>query len=130
MGPTISIEFPIFDQNQAGIAASSYQLRQATRRAEALQRLVAKDVVEHYYGLDRIHASLLILENRLLPSTYTSLNYAQEWNHKMHLPFINVLAEQLQQLKFQRRIVQTRKILNDKWGMRQLARLGVSPHLP
>ena len=120
---------PIFDQNQAGIAASSYQLRQAIRRLEALQRLVAKEVVEHYYGLDRIHASLLILENRLLPSTYTSLNYAEEWNRKMQLPFIKVLAGQVHQLKIERRIVQTRKILNDKWRMLQLARLGASPHM-
>ena len=130
IGPAIRIELPIFDQNQAGLAASFYQLRQATRRLEALQRLVAKEVVEHYYGLDRIHASLLILENRLLPSTYTSLNYAQEWNHKMQLPFTKVLAGQVHQLKIQRRIVQTRKILNDKWRMLQLARLGASPHMP
>ena len=60
MRPTISIELTISDQNQAGMAASSYHLRQATRRQEVLQRLVAKEVVEHYYGLDRIHASLLI----------------------------------------------------------------------
>ena len=129
IGPAISIVLPIFDQNQAGIAASSYQLRQAIRRLEALQGLVAKEVVEHYYGLDRIHASLLILENRLLPSTYTSLNYAQEWNHRIQLPFIKVLAGQVHQLKIQRRIVQTRKILNDKWRMLQLARLGASPQM-
>ena len=59
-----------------------------------------------------------------------SVNYAQEWNHKMQLPFITVLAEQTHQLEVQRRIVQTRKILNDKWRMLQLARLGASPHMP
>ncbi len=130
IGPTLSIELPIFDQNQAWIAASSYQLRQAIRRLEALQRLVAKEVVEHYRGLDRMHAALLILENRLLPSTDTSVNYAQEWNHKMQLPFITVLTEQVHQLEVQRRIVQTRKMLNDTWRMLQLARLGASPHMP
>jgi cobalt-zinc-cadmium efflux system outer membrane protein len=130
IGPAVSIELPIFDQNQAGIAASSYHLRQAIRRLEALQRLVAKEVVEYYRGLDRIHAALLILENILLPSTDLSLNYAEEWNHKMQLPFITVLAEQAHQLEVQRRIVQTRKMLNDKWRMLQLARLGASPHMP
>ena len=130
IGPALSIELPIFDQNQAGIAASSYQLRQAIRRLEALQRLVAKEVVEHYRGLDRIHASLLILENTLLPSTHMSVDYAQEWNHKMQLPFIKVLAEQVHQFEVQRRIVQTRKILNDTWRRLQLARLGASPHMP
>ena len=105
IGSVISIELPIFDRNQAGIAASSYKLRQATRRLEALQRLVAKEVVEHYRGLDRMYASLLILENTLLPSTHMSVNYAQEWNHKMQLPFITVLAEQTHQLEVQRRIV-------------------------
>ena len=48
----------------------------------------------------------------------------------MQLPFVQVLAGQVHQLKIQRRIVQTRKILNDKWRMLQLARLGASPYLP
>ena len=129
IGPALSIELPIFDQNQAGRAAAAHGLRQAIRRLEATQRMVIKEVVDLCLGLNRTYASLEIIEDEVLPATLHSLRYAREWNHKMQLPFLRVLDAQAHYLEAQNNIVQARKNVNDSWRSLQLARFGGSPPL-
>ena len=127
IGPAISIELPIFDQNQAGRAAATYKLRQATRRLEAAQQKTMKEITDLYDGLRRAQASRETLDRAVIPATQNSLRYAQEWHHKMQLPFLQVLAAQAQVLEARRRAVHARKRLNDAWRSLQLARSGGSP---
>ncbi len=127
IGPAISIELPIFDQNQAGRAAATYKLRQATRRLEAAQRKTIKEITDLYDGLRRAQASRETLERAVIPATQNSLRYTQEWHHKMQLPFLQVLTAQAHLLEARRRVVQARKKLNDAWRLLQLARSGGSP---
>ena len=127
IGPALSIELPIFDQNQAGRAAASYGLRQAIRRLESAQRIAIKEVVDLSNALNQMKASLEIFENEVLPATLSSLRYTKEWNHKMQLPFMNVLGAQSHHLETQRGIIRTRKKVNDSWRSLQLARFGGSP---
>jgi len=44
IGPSLSLELPIFDQNQAQIARARYELEQSTRFLEGLERTVRQEV--------------------------------------------------------------------------------------
>lgn len=126
-GPLVSVELPIFDQNQAGLAAAEFGLARAVRRLRAVQDAVTKDVMDLQHAIRHTRTSLELLEHTELGAAQTSLRYTEEWHHKMQLPFLDVLNGRMRVLETQRRIVATRRQLNSQWRMLELARCGGSP---
>jgi cobalt-zinc-cadmium efflux system outer membrane protein len=55
VGPSLSLELPIFDQRQAGIAMATYVVAQRRRELEGLERLVCQEVRE---AADRARTAL------------------------------------------------------------------------
>ena len=127
LGPTVSIELPIFDQNQAGIAAAEFARGRAAQRLRAVQDVAAKEVGDMYHAVARTRTALALLERAAMDAAQTAARYTEEWRHKMQLPFLDVLDARLRVAETRRRIIETRQRLNDEWRMLELARLGGSP---
>lgn len=130
LGPTVSIELPIFDRNQAGIAAAEFARGRAAQRLRAVQDMAAKEVGDLYRAVARTRASLALLERTALASAQAAARYTEEWRHKMQLPFLDVLEARVRVAETRRRIIEVKQRLNDEWRMLELARLGGSPAMP
>ena len=130
LGPTVSIELPIFDRNQAGIAAAEFARGRAAQRLRAVQDVAAKEVGDLYQAVARTRAALALLERTAMDAAQTAARYTEEWRHKRQLPFLDVLDARVRVAETRRRIIATRHRLNDEWRMLELARLGGSPAIP
>lgn len=127
LGPTVSIELPIFDQNQAGIAAAEFARGRSAQRLRAVQDMAVKEVGDLHHAVARTRTALALLEHTAMDAAQTAARYTEEWRHKMQLPFLDVLEARVRVAETRRRIIETRQRLNDEWRMLELARLGGSP---
>ena len=130
LGPTVSIELPIFDRNQAGIAAAEFARGRATQHLRAVQDVAVKEVGDLYHAVARTRTALALLERTAMDAAQTAARYTEEWRHKRQLPFLDVLEARVRVAETRRRIIATRQRLNDEWRMLELARLGGSPAMP
>lgn len=77
-GPTLSLELPLFDQNQAQIAKAEYEYQQAARALEALDRELVQEV---YVACERARTAADnagFLQRDYLPLQEQSLTLARE----------------------------------------------------
>lgn len=112
IGPSLAVELPIFDQNQAGIAAAGHKLLGATRALEARIQKATKEVVDAYELVVKTRSTLKTLTEELNEASRERLAYAIEWNTKMQLPFLEVLAAEAAQLQLKSHIMETRFFVN------------------
>jgi cobalt-zinc-cadmium efflux system outer membrane protein len=112
IGPALAVELPIFDQNQAGIAAAGHRMLGATRSLEARTQMALKEVVDAYEAVIKSRSTLKTLEEDLSQASKKRLAYAREWHVKMQLPFMEVLAAEAAQLQLKSQIMETRFFVN------------------
>ncbi len=91
MGPSLSLELPIFDQNQAGIAKATYACEQARKTLEALDRAVVQEVRG---AVDRTLTAWKLAQlyrDRSIPLAQRNLDLAREAYRVGRASFLSVL---------------------------------------
>lgn len=66
LGPSLAIDIPVFNQNQAGKATARYELERAMEALRFVQLTAAKQVADRYAGLERARAVVEVLEQTAL----------------------------------------------------------------
>ena len=94
IGPSLSVELPIFDQNQAQIARAKYAYEQAVRTLDALDREVTQEVRG---AVDRSLTAWRLLKlyrDRWLPLAKSNLDLSREAYQAGRASFLSVLEAQ------------------------------------
>ena len=94
IGPSISLELPIFDQNQAQIAKARYAYEQARKTLDALDRAITQEVRG---ALDRAATAWELAElyrTRFVPLAERSLELSRESYQAGKTSFLSVLEAQ------------------------------------
>lgn len=93
-GPTISMELPIWDQNQAQIAKADRLLEQARRQRDAMLVDVAQGI---YAGLAKARTSAenaRFYHDEFVPTAEKSVSLAKEGYRIGRIPFLSLLEAQ------------------------------------
>jgi cobalt-zinc-cadmium efflux system outer membrane protein len=77
-GPTLGVELPVFDQNQAQIAKASYLAQQAGKTLDALERELTQDTHVTYERAHSAWENTRFYQQRLLPLREGGLELARE----------------------------------------------------
>ncbi len=77
-GPTLSVELPLFDQNQAQIAKTSYLAQQANKNLEALVQELTQDTRVTYERARNAWENTRFYQQQLLPLRQGSLELSRE----------------------------------------------------
>ncbi|MCH7591727.1 MAG: TolC family protein [Planctomycetes bacterium] len=93
-GPTLSIELPIFDQNQAQIARAGYAQAEAVKRLRSMVVDVAHDVRLAHELTRAVWDTAHFYESELLPLKESSLDLAREAYRAGKIPLVSVLQAQ------------------------------------
>ena len=107
IGPSLSLELPIFDQNQAQIAKATYAYEQAVKNAEALRRAAAQEVRS---SVDRVLTAwklAQIYRDRSLPLARENLDLSREAYRAGRASFLAVLEAQRLFLESRSRAAET-----------------------
>ncbi len=123
-GPTISIEIPIFNQNQAGRAAASFELQRAIKLLDAARVRATKEIVDSFQRYENSNESLRNLEEIARPAIVSRLKYMEEWNLKMQVPFLEVLAAREKLIAVDMEINMVREERNNSWRELEFATKG------
>ncbi len=94
IGPTLSLELPIFDQNQAQIARAKYDFEQAVKTRVAIERALVQEV---HGVLDRAKTNWRLVRmyrERSLPLAQENLDLSQEAYRLGKASFLSVLEAQ------------------------------------
>lgn len=108
IGPSLSLELPIFDQNQAGIARAEYDYRQALLMYDALDRRLSQDVRD---AVDRSATAARLLElsrRELIPLAENNLELSNESYRAGKASVLVVLEAQRFLLDSRRREIEAR----------------------
>lgn len=102
VGATLSVELPLFDQNQAQVSRAAFQLEQITKLQEAAQISVAQDVRT---ALDRVLSAAqnqLFYQDELLPQAERSLTLARASHAAGRITLLALIEVQRQLLDARR----------------------------
>lgn len=94
IGPSLSLELPIFDQNQAQIANARFAYQQAKKSLDALERRLVQQV---HGALDRVETNWRLVRmyrDRSLPLAEENLELSQEAYRLGRASFLSVLEAQ------------------------------------
>jgi cobalt-zinc-cadmium efflux system outer membrane protein len=106
IGPSLAMELPIFDQNQAQIAKANFEYHQALHTLDALERALAQQVRGN---LDRTRTASRIAvfyREKSVPLAQTSLDLSRESYKAGRASFLSVLEAQRFFLDNRRRYVE------------------------
>jgi len=94
IGPSLSMELPIFDQNQAQIAKAEFAYRQAARTLDALERMVVQDTRT---AVDQVRTAWSIASTyreRSVPLAQSNLELSRQAYQAGQASFLAVLEAQ------------------------------------
>lgn len=94
IGPSVRLELPIFDQNQARIARAAYAYEQATKTLDALDRELTQEVrgaVDRSLTAWRL---LRVYQDRSIPLAKSTLTLSREAYKAGRTSFLSVLEAQ------------------------------------
>lgn len=94
VGPSLSVELPLFDQNQAQIAKAEFAYRAAAKRVQSLLLDVSRDVRLAYQRAKTAWDITRYYESQVLPLQERSLALAQDAYRAGKVPVLSVLASQ------------------------------------
>jgi len=98
-GPGLSVELPIFDQNQAQIAKAEYRLRQTRKELESLELTASREITDTLALLDFLRAKIRVMRDDIMPSLDRKVAYAEKWSHAHQLNLINLIMAQEARLR-------------------------------
>lgn len=90
-GPMLSVELPLFDQNQAQIAKASYLAQQASKQLEALVQELTQDTRVTYERARNAWETTRFYQHQLLPLREGSLALSREAYRYGRASFLQVL---------------------------------------
>ena len=90
-GPTLNVELPLFDQNQAQIAKASYLAQQANKHLEALVQELTQDTRVTYERARNAWETTRFYQQKLLPLREGSLELSREAYRYGRASFLQVL---------------------------------------
>ncbi|MBK8913023.1 MAG: TolC family protein [Phycisphaerales bacterium] len=93
-GPTLSIELPLWDQNQAQIARADRLLEQAQLRRDAALIDAAQDIYAGLAHLESASANARIFTDELVPTAGRNVKLAEEGYRIGRVPFLSLLEAQ------------------------------------
>ncbi len=94
LGPTVQLQVPIFDQNQAQIAKAEFRVAQAERGLEGLAAMAAQQVRGALARYSLARETVRLYEEELLPLRQASLDLAREAFAEGKTGFLTVLEAQ------------------------------------
>lgn len=94
LGPSLGIELPIFDQNQAQIAKARYALTQARKTLDALDRNVTQKVRGAVHRATTAWRLMYIYRDRSIPLAQGNLDLSREAYRAGRASFLAVLEAQ------------------------------------
>jgi cobalt-zinc-cadmium efflux system outer membrane protein len=109
IGPSLELEIPIFDQNQAQIAKARYAHEQAIRTLEALEQTVSHEVRG---AIDRTLTAwslVRIYQERSIPLAQSNLDLSREAYRAGRTSFLSVLEAQRFYLEARNRHIEASK---------------------
>lgn len=90
-GPTLGVELPLFDQNQAQIAKASYLAQQASKQLDALLQELTQDTRVTYTRAHNAWENTRFYQQQLLPLREGSLELSREAYRYGRASFLQVL---------------------------------------
>lgn len=99
LGPTLSLELPVFDQNQAQIARAYYAWREATGQREAMRRQAVQEVRGAHERVRVALTNARFYHDQLLPLREQNLELSRDGYRAGKTPFFDVLDAQRNLLK-------------------------------
>ncbi len=94
IGPSLDLELPIFDQNQAQIAKARYAYEQARKMLEALDRAVAQEVRSAVDRTLTASRRVRMYQDRSIPLAQSNLDLSREAYRAGRASFLSVLEAQ------------------------------------
>lgn len=94
LGPSLSLELPIFDQNQAQIAKARYEFEQAAKTYEALRRSVVQEARQAADSASTARDVAKFYEDSLLPQVEKSLELSRATYEAGRTSLVTVLEAQ------------------------------------
>ncbi len=94
IGPSLGIELPLFDQNQAQIAKAQYALHQATRTLDALDRAVTQEVRSAVDRATTAWRLMRMYREQSIPLAQVNLDLSREAYRAGRASFLSVLEAQ------------------------------------
>ena len=94
VGPTLSTELPLFDQNQAQLARAEYLYSGAVKRLEGLQISVQQEVHVAYERQAKLWSLADFYKENVIPQQEESLQLAREAYQLGEVSFFSVLQAQ------------------------------------
>lgn len=93
-GPTLALELPLWDQNQAQIAKADHLLEQARQRRDALLVSVAQDIHASLARVRTATENAAFYRTEFVPTAERNVSLAQEGYRVGRVPFLSVLEAQ------------------------------------
>lgn len=109
IGPSLSLQIPLFDQNQAQIAKAKYRKRQAEKELDDRVATLREEIGILYSALDALRTELLLLRDSMLPLREKSVAFADKYYHAMQINMLPLLDARQQLLESRIRYIETRK---------------------
>jgi len=106
IGPSVSLELPLFDQNQAQIARAKYAYEQAARALDALERETVHEVHGAVNRSLTAWRMLAVYRTRTIPLAENNLDLSREAYKAGRASFLSVLEAQRFFLGTRRRYVE------------------------
>jgi cobalt-zinc-cadmium efflux system outer membrane protein len=94
IGPSLSMELPVFDQNQAQIAKARYAYQQAVRTLDALERMVVQDTRTAVDQVLTAWAIATTYRERSVPLAQSNLELSKQAYQAGQASFLSVLEAQ------------------------------------
>ncbi len=112
IGPVVSVDLPIFDRNQAGIARAEFEIEQAVQQLTARRQIAVKELLDRFRGYDRARQSLGTLTESGLPSAHRALAYMRDRNQAMQVAPIDMFESEALLLETRMAVVRARGGVN------------------
>lgn len=112
IGPIVSVDLPIFDRNQAGIARAEFAMEQAIQRLAARRQRAVKDLLDRFRGHERAKQSLATLTDAGLPSAHRASAYMREWTQAMQVAPVDMFESEALLLETRMAEVRARGAVN------------------
>lgn len=93
-GPALSLELPIFDQNQAQIARAQFQLRQASKRLQALTVNVRRQVTELLAEIEFRRTHVEVFRADIERNLVGAVEFAQRFGDLMRQDYLHLFEAQ------------------------------------
>ena len=108
-GPTLGLEVPLFDQNQAQIAKAEYRLSQHRKMLDVAQVAAQVQVLDALALYEAAEVGVLEIENQVLPKLDKAIVFSEKWSKARQLVLLEQLLLEKSRLSAMRELMWERK---------------------